>query len=74
MLDFLGIIVTTTLMVLAVNALITFMDIPRSAKLTLATVIGLWIGLSAAVASAGMLAISAWPCARETMRSQLALQ
>lgn len=58
MLDFIGTIVTATLMVLALNALITFMDIPRSAKLSLATVAGLWIGLSAAVASAGMLAIS----------------
>lgn len=59
MLDFLGIIATTALMVFAVNALITFMDIPRSAKLTLAAIAGLWIGLSAAAASAGWIAISA---------------
>src|SRR5256885_15544546 len=58
MLDFIGTIVTAALMVLVVNALITFMDIPRSAKLTLAALIGLWIGLAAATAAAGMLAIS----------------
>ena len=58
MLDFLGIIATAALMVFAVNALITFMDIPRSAKLTLAAIAGLWIGLSAAAASAGWIAIS----------------
>jgi hypothetical protein len=58
MLDFLGIVVTAALMVLVVNALLTFMDIARSAKLMLAAVAGLWIGLSAAAASAGMLAIA----------------
>jgi hypothetical protein len=45
MLDFLGFIVTLALMVLAVNALITFMDVSQSAKLTLAALAGLWIGL-----------------------------
>ena len=58
MLDFLGFIVTVALMVLAVNAVITFMDIPQSAKLTLAALAGLWIGLAAAAGSAGMIAIS----------------
>ena len=37
MLDFLGFIATAALMVLAVNAVITFMDVSPSAKLTLAT-------------------------------------
>jgi hypothetical protein len=58
MLDFLGIIATAALMVFAINALITFMDIPRSAKLTLAAIAGLWIGLSAAAGSAGWIAVS----------------
>ncbi len=58
MLDFIGIIVAATLMTLIVNAVTTFMDVPRSTKLTLAAVAGLWIGLSAAAASAGMLTIS----------------
>jgi hypothetical protein len=58
MLDFLGFIVTAALMVLAVNAVITFMDVSQSAKLTLAALAGLWIGIAAAAASAGMLPIS----------------
>ena len=58
MLDFIGTVVTATLMVFAVNAVIVFMDIPRVAKLMLALAIGLWIGLSAAAGAAGMIAIS----------------
>ena len=58
MLDFIGTVVTATLMVFAVNAVIVFMDIPRFAKLVLALVIGLWIGLAAAAGAAGMIAIS----------------
>ena len=58
MLDFLGFIVTAALMVLAVNAIITFMDVSQSAKLSLAGLAGLWIGIAAAAASAGVVAIS----------------
>ena len=58
MLDFIGMIVTAALMVLVVNALITFMDASRVAKITLAAVIGVWIGLAAATAGAGWLPIS----------------
>ena len=58
MLDFIGTVITATLMVLVVNALTTFMDVPRVAKVTLATVIGVWIGLAAAAAGAGWLTIS----------------
>ncbi len=58
MLDFLGFIATATMMLLIVSALAVFMDMPRSAKLTLAAVAGLWIGLCAAAASAGWLTIS----------------
>ena len=58
MLDFIGTVVTATLMVFAVNAVIVFMDISRFAKLALALAIGLWIGLSAAAGAAGMMAIS----------------
>ena len=36
MLDFLGFIITSALMVFAVNAVITFMDVSHSAKLILA--------------------------------------
>src|SRR5262249_59104778 len=58
MLDFIGLIVTTALMVLIVNTLITFIDASRAAKVTLAPVIGVWIGLAAAVAAAGWLPIA----------------
>jgi hypothetical protein len=58
MLDFLGFIATSALMVLAVNAVITFMDASPSAKLILATLAGLWIGIAAAAGSAGMVAVS----------------
>jgi hypothetical protein len=58
MLDFIGMVVTAALMMLVVNALITFMDVSRAAKITLAAVIGVWIGLAAAAAEAGWLTIS----------------
>jgi hypothetical protein len=45
-------------MVFAVNAVITFMDVSQSAKLILAALAGLWIGIAAAAGSAGTIAIS----------------
>jgi hypothetical protein len=54
MLDLLGFIATAALMVLAVNAVITFMDVSPSAKLILATLAGLWISIAAAAGSAAM--------------------
>lgn len=58
MLDFIGTIVTAALMVFAVNAVIVFMDITRAAKLVLAGLAGIWIGLCAAAGAAGMLPIT----------------
>jgi hypothetical protein len=58
MLDFIGLIITTALMVLVVNTLIVFIDASRAAKVTLAAIIGIWIGLAAAVAQAGWLSIA----------------
>lgn len=58
MLDFIGTVITVALMVLVVNALITFMDVSRAAKIALAAVMGIWIGLAAAVVGAGWLTIS----------------
>jgi hypothetical protein len=58
MLDFIGMVITAALMMLVVNALTTFMDVSRAAKVTLAAVIGVWIGLAAAAAGAGWLAIA----------------
>ena len=58
MLDFIGMVITAALMMLVVNALTTFMDVSRAAKITLAAMIGVWIGLAAAAAEAGWLTIS----------------
>ena len=58
MLDFIGLIITTALMVLVVNTLTIFIDASRAAKITLAAIIGVWIGLAAAVAQAGWLSIA----------------
>ena len=55
MLDFVGTIVTAALMVFVVTALLVFMDISRGAKLTMAALLGLWIGLAAAAGAAGWL-------------------
>ena len=58
MLDFIGLVITAALMVLIVNTLTIVMDASRAAKITLAAIIGIWIGLAAAVAQAGWLPIS----------------
>jgi hypothetical protein len=58
MLDFIGTVITAALMVLVVNTLTIVMDASRAARITLAAVIGVWIGLAAAVAQAGWLPIS----------------
>src|SRR5258707_14198200 len=58
MLDFIGLVITAALMVLIVSTLTIVMDASRTAKITLAAVLGLWIGLPAPVAQAGWLPIS----------------
>jgi hypothetical protein len=58
MLDFIGMVITAAVMVLFVNVLTTFMEISRVAKLALAAVIGVWIGLAAAAAGAGWIKIA----------------
>ena len=58
MLSFIGMVVTTASMMLVVNALITFMDPSRAAKVTLVAVIGVRIGLAAVVAETEWLTVS----------------
>src|SRR5215468_4946793 len=58
MVDFLGTIATAALMMLMVNAVLTFMPVERPAKLILAGIAGLWIGFAAAASAAGWLAIA----------------
>src|SRR5437016_74825 len=58
MLDLAGIIATTGLMVFITSALTIFLDISRGAKLALSAIMGLWIGVCAAAAAAGVIATS----------------
>ena len=58
MLDFIGTIVTAALMTVVVNALVIHLEIGRGAKLALAGIAGLWIGLAAAASASGWLTIS----------------
>ena len=58
MLDFTGTILTAALIVFVLTALLVFMDLSRAAKLWLAGVLGLWVGLAAASAASGWLSIS----------------
>ncbi|HMJ98828.1 MAG TPA: hypothetical protein VK552_05905, partial [Reyranella sp.] len=57
MLDFVGTIATMALAVFIVVALLLFADMSRRAKLILAGLLALWIGLAAAASAAGWLAI-----------------
>ena len=58
MLDFVGTVVSVTLMFFVTGAVITFIEMSRSAKLALSAVVGAWIGLCAASAAAGWIAMS----------------
>ncbi len=58
MLDFLGAILIAALLVVVVNALVTYLEIGRSAKLMLAGIAGLWIGIAGAASASGLLTIS----------------
>jgi hypothetical protein len=58
MLDFAGSIAIAALTVFVVGALLIFIDISRTAKLALAALLGLWIGVAAAAAATGVMATS----------------
>jgi hypothetical protein len=58
MLDFIGMVITATIMALFVATLTTFLDVSRVAKIALAAAIGVWIGLAAAAAGAGWVKIA----------------
>ena len=57
MLDFIGTMGTSALMVLAVAALAVALKASKTSKLTFAVIAGLWIGFAAASAQAGWVAI-----------------
>jgi hypothetical protein len=57
MLDFLGTIATTALTMFVVATVLVYMEASRGAKLVLAGLLSLWIGLATAAGAAGWLAI-----------------
>src|SRR5262245_24312635 len=58
MLDFLGTVVTSGLIVFVVSSLLVFVEASRTTKLVLGATLGLWAGLAAAASSAGWLTIA----------------
>ncbi len=56
LLDFFGGIVLTAVMVVNVNAVVSTLSVSQFAKLALAAIIGLWIGLQVSLATAGAFA------------------
>ena len=58
MLDFTGTIVIVATMVVVINAVISSLSITRLQRLGVALAVGVWIGLAAAFASSGLLAVA----------------
>jgi len=58
MLDFLGTVATAALIVFVISTLLVFIDISKGAKLWLAALLGLWVGIAAAASAAGWTAIA----------------
>ena len=56
MLDFLGTVATAALTVFVISTLIAFMEMSRGAKIVLALLLGLWVGVAAAGSAAGWTA------------------
>jgi hypothetical protein len=56
MLDFVGTIAVTTVMVVCINAVVSSLPVPRAMRIMAALAVGLWIGLAAASATAGVFA------------------
>lgn len=56
MLDFIGTVLITAVMVVAINAVVSTLPVPRGRRIAVALAVGLWVGLAAASASAGLFA------------------
>jgi hypothetical protein len=56
MLDFVGTVLITTVMVVAINAVVSSLSVTRPRRIAAALAVGLWVGLAAASASAGVFA------------------
>jgi hypothetical protein len=63
MLDFIGTIVITAVMVVNINAVISSLPVSRGQRIAAALAAGLWIGLAAASAATGLFTVSRpFPC------------
>jgi hypothetical protein len=58
MLDFIGTIVITAVMVVNINAVVSSLPVSRNQRIVAALVVGLWIGLAAASATTGLFTVS----------------
>ena len=58
MLDFIGTVLITTVMVVAINAVVSSLPVSRGRRIAAASAVGVWIGLAAASATAGLFATS----------------
>src|SRR4051812_9895173 len=56
MLDFIGTVLITAVMVVAINAVVSSLPVSRSRRIAAALAVGLWVGLAAASATAGAFA------------------
>lgn len=56
MLDFLGTIATVALTIFIIGTLLSFLDVSRQAKLIMAALLGLWVGIATAGSAAGWAA------------------
>jgi hypothetical protein len=58
MLDFAGTIAVTAIMVVVINAVISTLAVSRLQRIAAALAVGLWVGLAAASANAGLFAVA----------------
>jgi hypothetical protein len=58
MLDFLGTVATAALIVFIIATLLASLDVSREAKIVMAVLLGLWVGIAAAGSAAGWAALA----------------
>ena len=58
MLDFLGTVATAALIVFVISTLLVFLDVSRKAKIVMAALLGLWVGIATAASAAGWAALA----------------
>src|SRR4029453_5837181 len=58
MLDFLGTVATTALIVFVISTLLVNLDVSRETKIVMAALLGLWVGIATAGSAAGWVALA----------------